>query len=47
MDIFDFIAGMLTSYVIQCAAKIACKCKESCECSCFDGIIDMSLLSRK
>ena len=39
MMCFDFITGFLASIVIQCAAKIACKCKESCECDCMNGII--------
>ncbi len=38
MDCLDFVAGMLTSWVIQGVFNIACKCKESCECSCFDGM---------
>jgi len=38
MDCFDFVAGMLTSWAVQGIFKMACKCKESCECSCFDGL---------
>ena len=38
MERLDFKAGMLTSWAVQGIFKIACKCKESCECSCFDGI---------
>ena len=38
MNCFDFVTGLLTSWAIQGIFKIACKCKETCECSCFDGL---------
>ena len=38
MDCLNFVAGMLTSWAIQGIFKVACKCKESCGCSCFDGL---------
>ena len=39
MTLFEFIGGALTAFTAQLFFKLACKCKESCECDCMDGII--------
>ena len=43
MTCWDFIINPWTllgsAFAVQAFLKLACKCRESCECECMDGII--------
>ena len=38
MDLFSIIIGISIPLVVGFINKIFCKCRDACECSCFQGL---------
>ena len=38
MDLFSIIIGISIPLTIRFISRIVCKCRDACECSCFQGL---------